>query len=210
MWVKICGITTMKAAVAAYEAAADAVGFVFAPSKRQVTPERAQSLIMGLPEEIAKVGVFVDETPERINQIARYAGLTHVQLHGSEPPEYIDQIELPVIKAIRLKSEADLPQVKAYANAAGILLEPFVAQAAGGTGTALADLSLFQKAREILGPDGPLLILAGGLDPGNVVAMIRTALPDGVDVSSGVETDGQKDLTKIYDFTDLAKEALEA
>ncbi|HYF95646.1 MAG TPA: phosphoribosylanthranilate isomerase [Symbiobacteriaceae bacterium] len=205
MWVKICGITTMKAGVAAYEAGADAVGFVFAPSRRQVDPDRAQALIMGLPADIAKVGVFVNEEPGAINAIARYAGLTHVQLHGDEPPEMLGEIELPVLKAFRLRSVGDLAKLPAYRKAAGLLLEPYVDGQAGGTGQRL-DLSLFKAAAGL----HPMLILAGGLDPGNVLGAIREARPHGVDVSSGVETDGQKDLNKIYDFTDLAKEALDA
>lgn len=207
MWVKICGITTMKAAVAAYEAGADAVGFVFAESRRQISPDRAQSLIMGLPAEIAKVGVFVNEAPAAINRIARYAGLTHVQLHGDEPPEVIAQIAFPVIKAFRIRGHDDLRRLPAYADAAAILLDPYVEGQPGGTGQTL-DIGLFKAAAEIL-QGRTKLILAGGLSPGNVVAAIKEAHPDGVDVSSGVETDGQKDLHKIYDFTDLAKEASE-
>jgi phosphoribosylanthranilate isomerase len=221
MWVKVCGITNMKAAVAAQEAGADAVGFVFAPSRRYITPDRAQGLVMGLPPEgIAKVGVFVDEQPEAINAIARYAGLTHVQLHGSEPPEYLDAIELPVIKAFRVKGEEDLAQLPAYGKAVGILLDPYVEGQAGGTGQTL-DWSLAARAMEILqaagveltGPTEPLtpgkvkLILAGGLTPRNVDDAMTQGRPGGVDVSSGVETDGQKDLQKIYDFIDMAKGA---
>lgn len=190
------------------QAGADAVGFVFAPSRRQVDPDRAQSLIMGLPPDIAKVGVFVNEDPGAINQIARYAGLTHVQLHGDEPADMIDEIELPVLKALRLRSADDATNIIAFKKAAGILLEPLVEGAYGGTGQQL-DLSLFNTARQRMGHEIKL-ILAGGLSPANVADLIRAARPDGVDVSSGVETDGQKDLAKIYDFTDLAKEALEA
>lgn len=223
MWVKICGIMSMKAALAAYEAGADAVGFVFAESRRQVTPDRAQSLIMGLPADIAKVGVFVDEEPGAVAAIARYAGLTHVQLHGDEPPEALAQIDLPAIKAFRVRSADDLQKLPAYAGtAAGLLLDPFVAGQSGGTGQQL-DLTLFEEAKRVLaaagvelsGPKEPLtpgrpkLILAGGLHPGNVVQAIRQAIPGGVDVSSGVETEGNKDLQKIYDFTDLAKEAFD-
>jgi len=219
MWVKICGITTMKAAVAAYEAGADAVGFVFAPSKRQVDPDRAQALIMGLPGEIDKVGVFVDEEPSAIRHIAAYAGLTHVQLHGSEPPEAIDAVGLPVIKAFRVRDAQDLAKLPAYAaKAVGLLLDPYVEGQSGGTGKTL-DWSLAAQAHSVLreagidvaAPDEPLtpgrpkLILAGGLSPENVSGAIRQAQPGGVDVSSGVETDGTKDVGKIYNFMDLAK-----
>jgi len=208
----------MKAAVAAVEAGADAVGFVFAPSKRQVTPERAEALIAGLPPEVAKVGVFVDEAPETMRAIALQAGLTHVQMHGTEPPEAIAQVGLPVIKAFRIRGEEELAQLQAYRAAAGLLLDPYVPGQAGGTGQTL-DWSLLRQAAAVLtaagielsGPNEPLtpgrpkLILAGGLTPENVARAIALAQPGGVDVSSGVETDGVKNIDKIYAFVRQAK-----
>ncbi len=220
MWAKICGISNMKAALAAVEAGADAVGFVFAPSRRQVTPDRAQSLIMGLPPETVTVGVFVDASVEEMKQVAAYTGLKAIQLHGSEPPEYIDQIDLPVIKAFRIKGPDDLAQLPAYRGAAGILLDPYVEGQAGGTGQTLdwtlvrwAAQTLKNAGVELAGPDEPLtpgrpkLILAGGLTPQNVDEAIKQAEPGGVDVSSGVETNGEKDSGKIYDFLDMVKGA---
>lgn len=210
----------MKAGVAAAEAGADAVGFIFAPSRRQVTPERAQSLVMGLPPEISKVGVFVDADPVEISRIATYVGLTHIQLHGSEPPEALDAIDLPVIKAFRIKGPDDLRQLPLYRRAAGLLLDPFVPGQHGGTGQTL-DWTLVRWAAETLrkagvelaGPTEPLtpgkpkLILAGGLTAENVDEAMRQAQPGGVDVSSGVETNGEKDINKIYDFVDMVKGA---
>lgn len=221
MWVKICGITTMKAALAALEAGADALGFVFAPSRRQVSPDRAQALIMGLPPETVTVGVFVDATVEEMNRTAAHAGLKVIQMHGSEPPEYIDQVELPVIKAFRIKGPEDLAQLPAYRSAAGLLLDPYVPGQHGGTGQTLSDWTLVRWAAQALrnagvelsGPDEPLtpgrpkLILAGGLTVQNVDEAIRQAQPGGVDVSSGVETNGEKDINKIYDFVDMVKGA---
>lgn len=221
MWVKICGIQTMKAAVAAHEAGADALGFVLAPSKRRLAPDRVQALVMGLPAEIDKVGVFVDETPAEINRIAEYAGLTAVQLHGSEPPEALDEIPLPVIKAFRIKGPEDLQQLPLYRKAAAILLDPYVPGQPGGTGQTLTDWTLVRWAaqtltnagvelageRDPLTPGKPRLILAGGLSPANVAEAVRQAVPGGVDVSSGVETGGEKDITKIYEFVEMAKEA---
>lgn len=220
MWVKICGVSTMKAALAAQEAGADAVGFVFAPSRRQVSPERAQSLIMGLPPGIARVGVFVDEDPAKVKHLAEYCGLTHVQLHGNEPPEQIGAIGLPVIKAFRIKGPEDLQQLPDYRQAAGILLDPYVAGQHGGTGQTL-DWTLVRWAAETLrkagvelsGPNEPLtpgrpkLIVAGGLNAQNVDEAIRQSQAGGVDVSSGVETGGEKDIDKIYDFVDMVKGA---
>ncbi len=211
----------MKAALAAAEAGADAVGFIFAKSKRQIDPDKAQSLVTALPGNLHKVGVFVDSTPAQMQRVADYAGLTVIQMHGAEPPEFIAQVDRPVIKAFRIKSEADLVQLPDYRAAAGLLLDPYVEGQHGGTGQTL-DWSLIGKAAEVLakagvplsGPNDPLtpgkpkLILAGGLTPNNVAAAIAQARPGGVDVSSGVETDGAKDLDKIYDFVAEAKEGL--
>lgn len=218
MWAKICGITTMKAALAAVEAGADAVGFVFAPSRRQVTPDRARSLIMGLPPETTTVGVFVDASVAEMKQVADRAGLKVIQMHGAEPPEYIDQVGRPVIKAFRIKGPGDLSQLPAYRNAAGLLLDPYVTGQNGGTGQTLdrtlvrwATQTLLNAGVELSGPDDPLtpgrpkVILAGGLTPQNVDEAIAQAQPGGVDVSSGVETNGEKDNTKIYDFLDMVK-----
>ncbi|MFZ5826426.1 MAG: phosphoribosylanthranilate isomerase [Bacillota bacterium] len=218
MWVKICGISTMKAALAAVEAGADAVGFVFAPSRRQITPERAQSLIMGLPPGTTTVGVFVDASVAEMKQTAAVAGLKVIQMHGAEPPELIEQVGLPVIKAFRIKGPDDLARLPAYRGAAGLLLDPYVEGQHGGTGQTLdwtlvrwAAQTLIKAGVELSGPDEPLtpgrpkLILAGGLTPQNVDEAIRQAEPGGVDVSSGVETNGEKDNNKIYDFLDMVK-----
>lgn len=207
MWVKICGISTPEAARVAVEHGADALGFLFAPSKRRVTPEQAAALIRDLPAGVAKVGVFVDETPEAINAIAEQAGLTMVQLHGGESPEFLQQVRVPVLRALRLASVEDTERVHGWHNANGLLLEPFVPGAPGGTGTAL-DTGLFTAARARMGAGpAPMLVLAGGLNPGNVAAAIAAARPDGVDVSSGVETHGAKDLNKIAAFIAAARRA---
>lgn len=211
----------MKAALAAVEAGADAVGFIFAPSRRQISLDRAQSLIMGLPPETVTVGVFVDASVEEMKQTAAYTGLKVIQMHGSEPPEYIDQVGLPVIKAFRIKGPEDLAQLPLYRNAAGLLLDPYVPGQHGGTGQTLTDWTLVRWAAQTLrnagielsGPDEPLtpgkpkLILAGGLTVQNIDEAIRQAEPGGVDVSSGVETNGEKDNDKIYDFLDMVKGA---
>lgn len=221
MWVKICGLSTMKAALAAVEAGADALGFVFAPSRRQVSPDRAQSLVMGLPPETLTVGVFVDATVAEMKQTAAYVGLQVIQMHGSEPPEYIDQVGLPVIKAFRIKGPDDLAQLPAYRGAAGLLLDPYVPGQHGGTGQTLTDWTLVRWAAQTLknagvelsGPGDPLtpgrpkLILAGGLTIQNIDEAIRQAEPGGIDISSGVETNGEKDNNKIYDFVDMVKGA---
>lgn len=222
MFVKICGLSTMKAALAAAEAGADAVGFILAPSRRQVTPERVQSIVAGLPDDMLTVGVFVDEEIDAVSRIAAYAGLQAVQLHGAEPPEAIDQIQLPVIKAFRVKGPDDLRVLPDYRKAAAILLDPYVPGQPGGTGQTLdwtlvrwAAETLLKAGVELAPPEEHLLdshergavklILAGGLTPENLPEAIRQARPGGVDVSSGIETNGEKDIEKIYRFVAAAR-----
>lgn len=208
-WVKICGITTMRAGIAATEAGADAVGFVFWPgSKRLIDPERAQALTSALPGHLAKVGVWVDAPVDEVLRTARTAGLTHLQLHGDEPPEAVAELPLPVLKGIRLKSEDDLPRLLQYRNCWGILVEPHVGGTAGGAGIAL-DWQLAVAARDALRLAGfkGKFILAGGLAPESIRAAVAAVGPDGVDVSSGVETNGVKDIEKIYSFVTYAKGA---
>jgi len=220
MWVKICGIRSMKAALAAVDAGADAIGFVFAPSRRQITPQQAHALVMGLPPETTTVGVFVDAPLMKVRAVVEETGIKVVQLHGSEPPEWIRYLKIPVIKAFRIKGPDDLAQLPLYREAAGLLLDPYVPGQAGGTGQTL-DWTLVRWAAQTLrragvrlsGPDEPLmpgrpkLILAGGLNPQHVTEAIRQAEPGGVDVSSGVETEGQKDVAKIYQFVGMVKGA---
>lgn len=165
MWVKICGLRSMKAALAAYEAGADALGFVLAPSKRQLDPDRVLQLVSGLPDDIERVGLFVNERAEEVNRIARYTGLSAVQLHGDEPPEYLAEIELPVIKAIRVRERSDIERLPAYRGARALLVEPHVEGVAGGAGVALADWRLLYEAAAVLREAG-LRPLTGGGNPG--------------------------------------------
>lgn len=208
LWVKICGITTPAAARAAAQAGASAVGFVFWPrSRRYVDPERAAALAAELPPGVARVGVFVDEPLDRVVAAARAAGLTHVQLHGAEPPEYLAGLPLPAIKAVRLRGPQDLAGLAAYVRAPGcwaILAEAHVPHTAGGAGVPL-DLPLARQARDAVKAAGGRFILAGGLDPASVAQAVAAVAPDGVDVSSGVETGGEKDAEKIYAFVANAR-----
>ncbi len=207
-WVKICGITDTRAGLAAAEAGADAVGFVFWPrSRRLIDPERAGAISCRLPSELARVGVWVDAPTDEVLRTAQTAGLTHLQLHGAETPEEIATLPLPVIKGIRLKNAGDLLQLTRYLNCWAILIEPHAEATAGGAGIAL-DWELAQQARQTLQQAGyrGRFILAGGLDPNSVRAAIAAVRPDGVDVSSGVETDGAKDIEKIHHFLGNAKE----
>jgi len=200
--VKICGITDLETARVAEEAGADAVGFVFAASRRQVTPETVREIAGGLPPFVVPVGVFVDAPLEKVKEIAAYCGLGAVQLHGAEPPEYCAALKkagLRVIKALRVKGPEDLSGLGAYPVHA-LLLDTFVPSVAGGTGKTF-DWKLL-KGKVFPVP----FVLAGGLTPDNVAAAVKQVRPYGVDVSSGVETAGRKDPVKIRLFVQRAKE----
>lgn len=191
--VKICGISTIEAALAAAEAGADAIGLIFASSRRRVSVEQAREITAALPPFVAKVGVFVDEDQHRVNEIVAAGGLDTVQLHGHESPAYSAAMRVPVIKAVRVKDAGSLAVLHGY-PAAAFLLDSYDPEAAGGTGRAFD----WDLAARVSGP--ARIILSGGLNPGNVVDALERVHPFGVDVSSGVETDGRKDSAKIRDF----------
>lgn len=199
MKVKICGITHIDSALCAVEHGADALGFVFAKSKRRISPAKAKEIIAELPEHILKVGVFVNETRENIEKIATEAGLTAIQLHGDEPPKFCQGFDLPVIKALSISSHEDLTAKDLY-ECDYLLLDSPVGKYRGGNGISF-DWSLLQEEKL----RGKRIILAGGLTAENVSEAITIAKPYMVDVSSGVETDGKKDLHKIRDFLVNAK-----
>lgn len=191
--IKICGVTSLEAALAAAEAGTDALGFVFASSSRRIQPEKAREIISQLPPYVTAVGVFVNEKPDVVCNIAEYCGLNLIQLHGEETPEYCQALNRPVVKAIRVSSREHLYSMADY-RVQGFLLDSLVAGQQGGTGKAFP----WELAREA--SQYGKIILAGGLNPENVATAISIALPYGVDVSSGVETAGAKDLVKIRDF----------
>ena len=181
------------AAVVAAAAGADAIGLVFAPSRRQVTVEQARRIAFALPPFVTKVGVFVDDDPARVREIADAVHLDAVQLHGVESPEYAAALGLPVIKAIRMRDRSSVEAMRGY-RVFAFLLDSFEPDLAGGTGKAFNwDLAAGLQA------SAPL-ILAGGLTAENVQPALQAVRPYGVDVSSGVETDGGKDPGKIREF----------
>lgn len=215
--VKICGITDMETATAAVAAGADALGFVFAESRRKVAPEAAREIILGLPPFVSAVGVFVDAPLELVREVADYCRLDAVQLHGMESPEYCTQLGLKVIKAFGVRpkeapssgtaagalvSESDLELIDTYRSVSAVLLDTAVPGLAGGTGRTF-DWGLLNGKRFKIP-----LILAGGLTPENVTSAVRTVRPYAVDVSSGVETDGRKDAAKIKAFIKQVKEVV--
>lgn len=199
MKVKICGITDVKTAFYAAQLGADALGFVFAESKRKVSIQQAAQIIQALPNHLMKVGVFVNERAEVIEHVTREAGLTAVQLHGDETPGDCKKFHVPVIKALSVGTQEDLERIHDY-DCDYVLLDSPRGKYHGGNGVAF-DWKLLK------GFDfrGKKVILAGGLNPINVKEAILNVDPYMVDVSSGVETDGKKDLDKIKQFIQNAK-----
>ncbi|MEQ8699100.1 MAG: phosphoribosylanthranilate isomerase [Bauldia litoralis] len=198
--VKICGITRLEDALAAVEAGADAIGFVFWDgSARRIHPDDAARIAGRLPPFVARVGVFVDAPVTRIRDIRDRVGLSAVQLHGNESPEAAIQVPGPVIKAFR--GPIDLARVCAY-PVQGWLLDGAPEGRFGGAGEA-ADA----EAAAML-VDNPRFILAGGLRAETVAAACRRYRPAGVDVASGVETaPGVKDHVLLRRFVAAAKAA---
>ncbi|MDD4665274.1 MAG: phosphoribosylanthranilate isomerase [Clostridia bacterium] len=208
MWVKICGITNLADGEAAVASGADALGFVFAPSKRRIEPALAREIIWRLPAEVEKIGVFVEETLSRVREIAAYCGLTGLQLHGEETPEYLTYLkDYDLIKSFRMNSQTDFVKIKDYivqSSVNRILLDSFVPGQWGGTGKTFSWESLAD-----CNWGGIQVIIAGGLNPENVSEAIRLGKPAGVDVSSGVEKEpGRKDLVLLRKFIERAKGGL--
>lgn len=199
MLVKICGIKTIEAASVAVQAGADFIGFVFAPSKRKITPEQAAKIAKTIPTSIRKVGVFVNETVENIKEIAEHVGLDVIQLHGDEPPEMLGKIPYQTIKAFSIDQVSEACTIKAF-PADFYLIDSPIDEYRGGSGKTF-DWHLVTK----LGIDSNKIILAGGLSSDNVQVAIKQVNPAGIDVSSGVETDGEKDHEKIKQFIRNAK-----
>lgn len=199
IWVKICGIKDLSTALAAVEAGADAIGFVFAPSPRQIDLDCAQSITSKLPPDVEKVGVFVNSSPQEVEETAYRCGLTAVQLCGDEPPDFSCRYPVTIIRAIRLGEGYPIGNLDRY-RADAFLFDTFKAGVYGGTGQVFNWdlLSQIKTAKPV--------ILAGGLSPQNVGEAVRRVKPFGVDVSSGVETKGRKDVEKIRIFIQEAKQ----
>ncbi|MDA2701485.1 phosphoribosylanthranilate isomerase [Bacillus cereus] len=201
MKVKICGITDVETAKSACEYGADALGFVFAESKRKITPKRAEEIIQELPANVLKIGVFVNESVEVIQKIADKCGLTHVQLHGDEDNYQIRRLNIPSIKSLGVTSESDMKNAQRY-ETDYILFDSPKEKFHGGNGKTFSWELLGHMPKELR----KKTILAGGLNALNIEEAIRTVRPYMVDVSSGVETEGKKDVEKIKQFIIKAKE----
>lgn len=196
--VKICGITNWPDARRAIDAGADFLGFNFyAGSPRYVTPAKARLIVRRLPKNVTSVGVFVNESEQKMLKIVESVGLDRVQLHGEESPAAVQRLgrSLPVIKAVRVKKSFRPANLARFKHASALLLDGFDATQWGGTGRTF-DWSIAERARR-----GAKLFLAGGITPENVAQAIRTAKPYAVDVCSGVEAKpGKKDPKRLKAF----------
>lgn len=184
--VKICGLSTKEAVLRAVEEGADYIGFVFANSRRQVTLKQAQTLAKLVPESVKKVGVFVSPSMEELNEAIHSVPLDLVQIHGDVEEKYFSSIKIPSIRALQVREGLSIIDTQA-----DYLL--FDAPLAGSGQT--FDWQLLDSHQQ-----GKPFFIAGGLHPQNVTKAIAHFHPYAVDVSSGVETDGQKDLEKISQF----------
>lgn len=202
--IKICGVQDEASALVAAEAGASAVGLIFAPSRRQVGTARARRISNALPPFVTRVGVVVNEPLERLQAIIEEARLDAVQLHGDETPEYCAaarEMRVTVIKAVPVSGPLEVERLRALPVAA-VLLDTHRVGQRGGTG------ETFEW--RYAGPIAAAMpvILSGGLTPENVGAAIASVQPYGVDVSSGVETGGQKDPAKIRAFISAVRAAM--
>jgi phosphoribosylanthranilate isomerase len=205
LFVKVCGITTVEDGLAAAEAGADAVGFVFWPgSPRRVDASQARRIGEALGASVVRVGVFVNAGRDELARNVEQAGLDLLQLHGDEGPEVFGGLPLRAWKALRVGPDFSLETALRYeGRAAGLLLDSHVAGRPGGSGRVFdwrRASALRKRAR--------FLILAGGLSAENVAEAVALAQPDGVDVSSGVESaPGRKDPVRMRAFVAAARSA---
>ncbi len=199
MFVKICGITNEDDALLAVAMGADAVGFIFAPSPRQITASLVYDITRRLPPEILTVGVFRDEHPSRVIDTVNRAGLKAAQLHGHESPEIVAEVAAGVRRVIKAVVAGSDDATNAHTFGTDFVL---VDAPAPGSG------KVFDWSMVDFVAAGPNIILAGGLTPDNVADAVRVADPWGVDVCSGVErAPGKKDALKVKAFIERARAA---
>jgi len=211
--VKICGLMDTKAATAAAQAGADFLGILFAPSRRQLPPEKGKELadaIHRLKQPPLLVGVFVNTPETELNATAALCQLDFVQLSGDESWRYCRRIEYPIIKVIHISRETQSAQVlsEIETGLATPLKHPplFLLDSKGGSyGGGSGKTFNWQLAAEVAAQHP--VIVAGGLNPANITELVNKARPWGVDVSSGVESEGAKDTAKIREFIEAVRQA---
>lgn len=194
MKIKVCGITNLSDALLCEKLGADALGFVFyTASKRHIMPDEASEIIKNLNPFTIKVGVFVDENPVLINEFVSTTGLNMVQLHGGETPEDISLINVPVIKAFRVDNQFNYSILNQYPDSY-ILLDSFDKEELGGTGKTFNWNLIPADIRN-------KIILAGGINSGNIDEVFSNIKPKAIDVSSSLEEfPGKKSKEKLNQF----------
>jgi len=209
-WIKICGTTSLEDALSSIEAGADALGFIFAPSKRRILPENAQKIIRQLPQNIEKIGVFLDAGPMAIRQVVREVELTGIQMHGEGefPPEIYSYLPedrrdgLRKIKTVIVWEGFEL-RFDSYAAVPGVV-DAWLFDSGAGSGKTFD----WHTTRAKLGNRQGRFIVAGGLTPENVGEAMRAFKPWGVDVVTGVEREpGRKDPEKLKAFVAAVRKA---
>ena len=204
-WCKICGVTSLDDALVAATAGVDAIGFnFFEASPRYIDPNGAAEICVELHSrhpEVKRIGLFVNASTSSVKHVLSQVSLNVLQFHGEESREYCRQFQIPYIKVLGVTATTDITgMAESYADAWGLILDTHDPQLKGGTGRVF-DWSLWPD-----NIDGRL-ILAGGLDPDNVVQAIAQTQPFGVDVAGGVESGqkGVKDHAKMTSFIEQAK-----
>lgn len=201
--VKICGMTSVEDVRACAAAGADALGFIFADSPRRLTVERARELLEHVPPFVTTVGVFANDDDELVRAVIAACPLDLLQFSGDESAQRCGSFGKPTIVAARDRRWSS--QDRAAARAVAVLVDSWSASEFGGTGRA-APLERARRARDVF--EGTAIVLAGGLTPSSVAALVRAAKPDAVDVRTGVERDGKKDPALARAFVAAARDAL--
>ncbi|HSL01038.1 MAG TPA: phosphoribosylanthranilate isomerase [Rubrobacteraceae bacterium] len=202
VFTKVCGITNPGDARVAADAGADAIGMIFAESSRRVDLDKARKVAIALPDDVLKVGVFVNAGAAEVLEVAREVGLHLAQLHGDETPEMVAAIRgagLPVIKALRVRNAGALAEIERY-EADLFLLDAWSAKARGGTGERFD----WELAKSLKGRGN--IVVSGGLTPENVRDAIEFFEPYGVDASSSLEeAPGRKNDERVRRFVSAAR-----
>ena len=213
--VKICGIQTVEAALTAAEAGADLIGLVFVPGRRRrLSLDKAREIVSAIRNRDGNapkaVGLFADQPLEEVNEIVHACGLDMAQLCGQEPLDYCTKVAVPTIKVLHVKGGSDEELASLKKHMADLereghwtTLDRYVKGLQGGSG-----LAFDWEVARLLSQEGFRFLLAGGLTPDNVAQAVRTVQPWGVDVSSGVETNGVKNPEKIQGFIDATRNAV--